>query len=342
MALCFSACTRPASEGAEQGGRVQRARAALAESGVGFYAGYVDSSGGLWFATRGRGVFHFDGQGFTHYTTEDGLSSNNVTCIAEDDAGNMWFGMPDGACRYNGRVFSHLTLPWSDTSSIWLDEVYPVVNPNQVMSIHEDRTGALWFGTNGAGAYRYEAGQFSQHLADVGMVYDDGQHHNIVLSMDRDREGNLWFASLSHAGVSRFDGTAFAHFTTELSDDFVRVVYGDPLGKVWVGTHGNHKGGLDVFDGTGFKAFHKTDDGFRHNNIWDILMDHKGTYWMASGTTALSLFDGAHFRPFEDQNGKQYNEVLFVVEDAEKRIWFGGPRGLWRWDGAQVESMSKS
>lgn len=316
-------------------------RAEKAHSDVGFFAGFKDRSGSLWFATRGRGVFCFDGQGMRQYTTADGLSHDDVTCIGQDSQGQLWFGMPNGVCRFDGETFAQLKLPWSDTSSVWLDKVYPVVNPNQVMSILEDGEGRLWFGTNGAGVYRYDGERFEQFLSDVGMVYEDGQNHNIVLSMCRDGEGSIWFSSLSHAGVSRYDGKGFEHFTDLLSDDFIRTVYCNRDGQVMVGTHGNHAGGMDVFDGQRFRAFHKTNDGFRHNNVLSILQDRTGVHWIGSGTTELSRFDGEHFTPFEDQDGRRYDLILFVLEDPDGKIWFGGPNGLWRYNGDSVESMAQ-
>ncbi|MCB0640737.1 MAG: hypothetical protein KDC44_03820, partial [Phaeodactylibacter sp.] len=157
--------------------------------------------------------------------------------------------------------------------------------------------------------------------------------------MLEDQKGNLWFSSLSHAGVSRYDGAAFTHFTHELSDDFVRVVFEDKKGNIWIGTHGNHAGGLDRFDGTHFTAFHKTNDGMSNNNVRWIYEDASGRLWLGSGITALSLFDGQHFSVFEAPDGRQFDRILFVLEDAEGDIWFGGLEGLWRFDGAEVWDM---
>ena len=50
-----------------------------------------DSQGNLWFSTDGYGAFKYDGSSFSHFTTQDGLCSNNVTSILEDQQGNIWF-----------------------------------------------------------------------------------------------------------------------------------------------------------------------------------------------------------------------------------------------------------
>lgn len=306
---------------------------------TGFSYGYTDRNGNVWFASKGSGAYKFDGQSFVHLDESNGLCDNHVSCIYEDHQGNMWFGTPSGACRYDGENFEHIKVPYTDTSSVWLDKVYPIVNPNEVMSILDDKNGGLWFGTNGAGAYHFDGRTFTQHLAERGMIYEDGLYHNIVLRMTEDKKGNIWFCSLSHGGVSVYKGEEFTHYTEELSDDFVRVVYCDSKGILWIGTHGNHAGGLDRYDGTKFTQFHKTNDGFSNNNVMAIHEDINGLLWMGSGTTELSTFDGKNFSMFKDQDGKSYDKILFVVGDKDNNIWFGNRFGLWRYDGEVVEGM---
>ncbi|MBK7443179.1 MAG: hypothetical protein IPI65_17200 [Bacteroidetes bacterium] len=52
-------------------------------------------------------VMTYDGRKFNRYTYFDnGLISNHITSINEDQHGNIWFGSPDaGLCSYNGEGF---------------------------------------------------------------------------------------------------------------------------------------------------------------------------------------------------------------------------------------------
>lgn len=308
----------------------------------GFYCGFLDRKGNLWFGSRGNGVFKFHNNTFINFTKQDGLCDNDISCITEDKDGNLWFGTTNGVCKFDGKTFETLKIPQSNTSSVWLDKVYPVVNPNQVMSILEDNKGNLWFGTNGAGVYKFNGKTFTQYLSDIGMVYDDGLYHNIILSIIEDHKEQLWFSSLSHGGVSSYNGENFTHYTKELSDDFIRVVFCDSKGKIWIGTHGNHKGGLDSFDGKQFKAFYKKDDGLSHNNVMNIHEDKTGLLWIASGTTELSIFDGEKFKIFKDNKGNTYDIITFIIGDQEDNIWFGNRHGLWKYNGNEVIKMTKS
>jgi len=316
-------------------------RAAAIKSANTIKAGFTDNEGDLWFSTN-QGVLRYDGKSFANLSTKDGLSDDQVTSIMQDRLGNMWFGMPEGLCRFDGKSFTHVPIPYTEISSSWLDRVYPIVNPNRVMSMLQDRDGIFWIGTNGAGAYRYDGKTFTSFLADHGQLMPDGLHHNAISSVIEDSIGNIWFTSLSRGGVSRFDGSSMRHFTAEdgLSDDMMRSAYADKSGNVWLGSNGNRKGGLDRFDGESFTNFHLA-DGLSSSNITAIFEDSKGQLWVGSYLGSLCTFDGKRFTPFTTDQGQTFKAIQFIIEDAQANIWFGGNRGqLFRYNGETLTDFS--
>lgn len=54
-------------------------------------ASLLSRNGNIWFATTGEGVYRFDRQIFTNFTTKDGLADNVVYRIYEGSNGNIWF-----------------------------------------------------------------------------------------------------------------------------------------------------------------------------------------------------------------------------------------------------------
>lgn len=308
----------------------------------GVHRGIMDSKGILWFASRGNGVHRFDGESFTNFTKSNGLCDNQISSIAEDNKGNIWLGTTSGLCQYDGIKFNHIPIPFSDTTSIWLDKAFPIVNPNEVMSILMDKNENLWIGTNGAGVYKYDGQNFTQFLHNVGKVYEDGLQHNIVLSIIEDLSGNLWFTSLSHAGLSSYDGKSFTHYKTEegLSDNFLRTAYCDKEGKIWVGTHGNRNGGLDLYDGKSFVNFNQQ-DGLCSNNVHSIFQDTNGHIWLGSDRGNLCVYDGKEFKEFTNSQGDKFAHIECILSDSDNNIWFGGRNGLWKFDGESVFDMTK-
>ena len=64
------------------------------------------SKGNLWIGTKGGGLnkFNPETQQFTAYLTSDGLPSDSVTGIQEDDQGNLWLGTEGGLSRFNPKT----------------------------------------------------------------------------------------------------------------------------------------------------------------------------------------------------------------------------------------------
>ncbi|MEJ7766901.1 MAG: two-component regulator propeller domain-containing protein [Chitinophagaceae bacterium] len=73
---------------------------------------FKDSKGTLWFATRYGGLSRLDeaNETFTSFTKKDGLPSNTIYSILEDDDGNLWLTTNKGLCRFNhfARTFTNL------------------------------------------------------------------------------------------------------------------------------------------------------------------------------------------------------------------------------------------
>ncbi|HXI92182.1 MAG TPA: two-component regulator propeller domain-containing protein [Blastocatellia bacterium] len=108
----------------------------------GFIRGlYLDHAGRLWIATADGGVARVDDPRadrpqFIAYTTADGLSSNHVTCLTEDEWGRVYIGTGRGVDRLDpatGQIKHYTTADG-------------LANNNLNVSFR-DRRGALWFGT---------------------------------------------------------------------------------------------------------------------------------------------------------------------------------------------------
>lgn len=81
---------------------------------------------------------------FLHYTTEQGLSHDNITSICKDALGFMWIGTVNGLNRYDGhsfRIFHHLP---GDPNSLTDDAI---------MGLTPGPDGRLWIATNAGVCY---------------------------------------------------------------------------------------------------------------------------------------------------------------------------------------------
>jgi hypothetical protein len=60
------------------------------------WAIHEDPEGGLWFGTRGAGLFRWKAENITVYTTAQGLASNSIFHIIEHHNGKFWMSGPNG------------------------------------------------------------------------------------------------------------------------------------------------------------------------------------------------------------------------------------------------------
>ncbi len=169
---------------------------------------------------------------------------------------------------------------------------------NTVRCMLQDKTGNLWFGTNG-GVCRYDGKSFTNFTEKEGLS------NNYVLSILEDKTGNLWFGT-NGGGVCRYDGKSFTNFTEKegLSNNAVLNMMQDVDGNIWFGTR---KGLSKVTPIHLAKLVEKNDsynpikeaffynygynDGFLGLNCRrnSVLQDSKGRIWW--GTDVLTCYD---------------------------------------------------
>jgi ligand-binding sensor domain-containing protein len=306
----------------------------------GFSCSFVDMDSSIWLGSNGGGVFHINGNSYKNFTVESGLSSNQVFAVAKDKYGYLWFGTQNGLTKYNGEQFEHIPLPYQDTTKGWISKVYPVLNPNAAHSLAVDNNDCLWIGTAGGGAYCYDGKEFNSYLTEIGWKQDDSLYHNWIPSIIKDRNGNMWFASMTHGGVQKLNGTLITQFLLEdgLSDDMVRTIYEDSKGNIWFGFNGNRNNGLTVYDGTNLKTY-TLNDGLCNQRTRAFCEDKNGNLWIGPHFGNLCIFNGDEFSEFRN-NGAAFSCVLIILEDLYDNIWFGGSNGLWMFDGEHVIEKS--
>jgi signal transduction histidine kinase/ligand-binding sensor domain-containing protein len=75
-----------------------RSRGALT-GGERFWALHADAEGVIWIGTLGGGLLRFEGGAFTRYTPREGLPSEHINQILEDQRGQLWLGTRSGIAR---------------------------------------------------------------------------------------------------------------------------------------------------------------------------------------------------------------------------------------------------
>jgi len=162
---------------------------------------YEDRAGSLWVATETQGVFVIDAHGTRHLGMADGLPSDWVVAIHEDDRGAIWLGTTDGLALWRDGKLISLTraggplretimqLLEDDAHQIWL------TTNKGLMSVSRDELDA--FAAGGTRTPEFHV----YGLAD-GLRTAEFNGGNTAAGF-RSQDGQLWFPNIR--GIVRVD-----------------------------------------------------------------------------------------------------------------------------------------
>jgi len=209
-----------------------------------------DKKGDLWIGTwAGANRYDIKTGKFTTYLKE--LVNEWVYGIATDEQGRVWFGTEGGVSMFDGKTWASWThkeglgapnpdgLPPSPNTGLGTRMRHDLsamvdgslsYNPSYVLSILAASDGAIWAGTWGGGAARFDGKKWTNFNSRNGLSGD------MVFAIARDPNGVLWFGT--DKGVTRYDGKTWRKFGLRegLLDSNVYALAIAPNGDVWVGT----------------------------------------------------------------------------------------------------------
>ncbi|NND63575.1 MAG: hypothetical protein HKN48_10345, partial [Flavobacteriaceae bacterium] len=113
-----------------------------------------DKNGIMWIGTDGYGICKYDGQEFTHITTENGLADNNIAQIWQDSQGDVWVGTMFGGV-------SHFT-----NDAVTNYHAVGIIKLVEAVGFYEDRAGNIWFAVEGDCIYRFDGKNFVNYNED--------------------------------------------------------------------------------------------------------------------------------------------------------------------------------
>ncbi len=172
---------------------------------------YADPHGGVWLG--GIGASHYDGRRWTHYTQADGLAGDEITAIAEDNQGRIWFGTRTGLSIWTGTTFFNLTA----------ENGLP---DGEILALAADGSG-MWIGSAAGGLYRFEQNQL-QVLTQENV----GLPSNHITALLAAADGTLLVGT--DAGLAEFRNGAVA-LLEGLPEERITTLAAGPAGTRWVG-----------------------------------------------------------------------------------------------------------
>ena len=322
---------------------------------------YTDSKNNVWICSDENGLVKVDAEGkVTLYNQENGLKSNIVLDIVEDDKGGYYIS--------NYEQFGN-TLSYMDKDGNFTHYNFSQLSDNpfdNIFSMCYDADGqALYVGTLFSGVKKLQNGIFSSvsidfqtavselvsdgkgklyAASDIGLMVintkkeddivlltmADGLPDNFTTSVAIDPSGNVWVGSDGY-GVAKITDTDIEIINTAnglTSNDIYTIAF-DGSGNAWLGTH---RGGICHQDGKGGWV-HIGSTGLAGNDVSDILFDKDFT-WFSTGS-GISRFDGTLWKNFTfmnpEGNGLASNRVTSMIKDNREekgKIYAAGYGGI--------------
>jgi len=304
-----------------------------------------DKAGNLWFGTYGSGVSKFDGVSFTNYTTEQGLANNIVRSIIEDNAGNIWFGTFGGgvskfdrnriipchsnACEHKLRDQQDLKKHNNNLAKSFTNYTTEQgLANNIVLSIFEDQTGDIWFGTYGGGVsvLRQEFIENNDNIKFLTIDISNGLPDNYVTGIIEDKIGNIIIGTNFGLGIIPLgDFDKGIEIYNQFTGYPVRDVNGgsnngalfcDSKGIIWAGT-GSDKTALVRFD---YNAIHK-DSELPKVVIQKVSVKGEDVCWYSLAERQKSAVDSI---VLVQQEAMTYGKRLSLTERGDLKKRFSG------------------
>ena len=111
-----------------------------------------------------------------HFTTENGLSSNQVYDVIQDDFGYIWISSDNGLNRFDGYEFEQFSLPESDPSNV-------------VFRFYKDKNDFIWFSTSSRNLYFFKGKKPSFTLFPLNN-YIKGNRQSLIIEYFYFEEGS--------------------------------------------------------------------------------------------------------------------------------------------------------
>ncbi|MCD6066303.1 MAG: Response regulator containing a CheY-like receiver domain and a domain protein [Bacteroidetes bacterium] len=317
---------------------------------------FQSAEGYIWFATQGGGLSRFDGKTFKNYSKDDGLISNDILSIYEDDQHNIWVGTIEGLSHFNGKKFTNYgekdglgtysiygINKFSD-GNIWVStfgggvkvlkdgkvirtlDSTNALPTNNVFCALEDKDGSVWVGLYYEGLINIsKEGKVIKRFKE----FRPDLKYCSAFSLTQSKDGTLWIGTAGH-GIYKYTNNAIEHVYCEpLERDFIGKIIIDKLENVWVAAD---NGLLRIDKKNQFKLFREK-EGLSSIRIQALCEDYEGNIWIGTYGGGVCMFRNEAIVTYSTRDGLSNNKIYAVLNTSKNLLMAGSLSGLDYFDG---------
>ncbi|WP_118973402.1 ligand-binding sensor domain-containing protein [Taibaiella koreensis] len=304
----------------------------------GIRAIFQDSKGNYWFGSHNEGVSVYNGKSFEYFTTNEGLSDNQIRSIQEDNNGKMWIGTSKGVSMYDKGTFTNYSTKTNEPKHEWHKTI-----------------GDLWFYAGEEDGINRFDGKNMNYLIFPKPKNENPDNSYGVTGISKDKYGKVWMAT--YAAIFNYDGkmvTIFDHKTLKLKDNellHIRSVLADSKGRIWIGNNGigvllmegnsiiNFSEKNNLIHPTSTKRGDKSQPGTLEH-VFAIEEDSEGNIWFGDRDTGAWKYDGKALTNYKIDSKLNAQMIWSIYEDQNKSLLFGmAEGGVYKFNGKTFDKQ---
>lgn len=268
---------------------------------------------------------------FKRLSIDEGLSAVTVNCIFQDSHDFIWIGTQDGLNRYDGYHFKAFKNDPFNPKSI---------SSNDVKCIYEDKSGIMYFGSNGGGLSIYNKYLETFQNLRTGLGNNTISNNNVNDIIELNNEELL---VSTDNGLNLYNKTSKTFKLISFRDTSISFskFFKDSYGVIWIGSESNC---IFEFDAANNKLInyelpqkyveydkHNINVGLRRKNIYDFTQrkdelicgsDGGLLFFNLSSKTFTNVFS------FDETNRFNKRVKCFVTTSDSSKLFFGTWGGL--------------
>ena len=234
-------------------GKVKRFSSDSPENKITLCLEAIDNKIYAGFAKGGCVVMDEDGRHIGTIGTNLLKTVDDVYCVFQDNAGNLWIGASWGLYRKNKNSTEFVQV--EDVGYGW------------IYDIMQDSKGTVWIASMGEGVWSYNPMTNSYRHYAFDERHSNGLCSNSISSITEDSKGRIWF-STDRGGLALYNPSSDSFITYGMAgglpDDTVYDVVEDNQGFLWFGTN---RGLVKMNPETGdVKIFSSGNNQFNYNS----------------------------------------------------------------------------
>ena len=299
-----------------------------------------DSKGNIWFGSNSEGVCLLHNGEFQYFTTENGLSNNQIRSIYEDKNGIIWFECGEGLSRYDGQQMTNYKERNYNSRNEWkLDD-------NDLWFKGDETAGYNKLEGN-PGVYQYDGKKLSYRTLPVKTKSGRENSYSISTKFVRSKNGTVWFGTYDAViGYIGSDFKIIADGSLAQNGDsislHVRDIMEDSKGNLWVGNNGFgvlKYDGKEIINFTVEQKLKKEDTkGNSLERVFSIGEDASGNIWFGTAESGVWRYDGKYVKNFTKKDGLNGDLIWIIYKSKTSELWFGGgPNGVYRFNGKSFD-----